>query len=99
MLICLFSTHIHSPPQHLPLLPTASSELQGKVFLLELVAPADGSAGSWTWHTPAWRHQHCSQSTAKPGHTEGSSRAAALLGNAACWKGERPQGDPSSLDV
>lgn len=49
--------------------------------------------------TPVLRHQHCSQSAAKPGDTEGSSRAAALLGNAACWKGKRSQGDPSSLDV
>lgn len=46
------------------------------------------SAGSWAWHTQAL----CSQSTAKPGPSEGSSRTAALLGNAAFWKGEASGG-------
>lgn len=84
MLICLFSTHIHSPPQHLPLLPTASSELQGKVFLLELVAPAHGSAGSWTWHTcletPALLTEH-SQARTHRGKQQGccSFRKCSLL--------------------
>lgn len=46
------------------------------------------SAGSWAGHIQVL----CSQSTAKPGHSEGSSRTAALLGNAASWKGEASGG-------